>query len=274
MKRWLRLVRWRAVVASLVALLAGDWLLRTIQAEDPLGKILKLPGSPLLHGTLCLLVAGLMLAFTFNDLAQSLHPVRQLSQELAAKRPRAVLLLFVSPLRQVAPLPPAIVFPLTLRAEGREAALVGEPLADFDALRHLVPFRFEWEQLVRAVLPHAGRLRRVFLFGSPGDDGSYRLVGQCEAVLRAYLPSSVVFDYEQVDFASFDSVTLLLSERIATLVDAGIRTSEVAVDITGGYKTIAAAAAAMTIESDVTFQYVETDGDRRVLSYDVARILR
>jgi hypothetical protein len=53
------------------------------------------------------------------------------------------------------------------------------------------------------------------------------------------------------------------------LIQAGFNEQDIVIDITGGQKTTSIAGAVVTFNSQVTFQYVQTDDPYDVLIYDV-----
>lgn len=161
---------------------------------------------------------------------------------------------------------------IVLRSGAIESAftLLGDDLAA-DIGR--VAGRWNWQQILRGIQPHLPRVERVHLLGSPGDDGSFAWLPRCKEMLALYLRSDVEVRIHPraVDFESVDDVI----QAIRSLVDdetdrSRVSERDVIVDITGGQKTTSAAAAVVTLNSRVTFQYVSAEAPTpRVRAYDL-----
>lgn len=162
--------------------------------------------------------------------------------------------------------------PILLRSRDSESVftLAGDDLAaDIGGIAG----RWNWQQILRGIEPHVRRVERVHLLGSPGDDGSFAWLPRCKEMLGLYLrPEVEVRIYPiAVDFESVDDVI----QVVRSLVDAetgrnGVSERDVIVDITGGQKTTSAAAAVVTLNSRVTFQYVSAESPTpRVRAYDL-----
>ena len=131
--------------------------------------------------------------------------------------------------------------------------------------------RFSWEQLLRAMRKHAegGQLRQVYLVGSPGDQGTAAKFIECRDLLCLCFPSikATEFQREEVGFEDIDG---LLGLYRSIIQRAGKGKSQVMIDVTGGTKVVSIAAAIVTMEyPDIEFQYVETQGKKRVRSFNV-----
>lgn len=150
-------------------------------------------------------------------------------------------------------------------------------------------FPWPWQQLLRALKPHEHQLKSVWLVGSRGENGSFRQLPKCRRLLQAVLGNDVkIFiegkglisdefsdqmardrSSEAVDFEDFDEISKRLDGLFRRIVSKPYSQPEsgIVIDVTGGQKTTSIAAAALTLKSDVVFQYVQTGGEE-VLIYD------
>jgi hypothetical protein len=149
---------------------------------------------------------------------------------------------------------------------------------------------WNWQQLIRGLIPHEKKLRQVWLVGSPGDKGSFKLLPKCRRFLMALLGGEVqVFiegkniisagltddeaarrSDEAVNFEDFGQLTTRLESLLHRLASAPYNQAEsaVVVDVTGGQKTTSIAGATITLKSNAVFQYVQTGAESSVLIYD------
>ncbi|WP_300331296.1 hypothetical protein [Accumulibacter sp.] len=186
-------------------------------------------------------------------------------------RPRAVLVLPVSTPRwqwspselvggpggKTWPLPPTL--PEALAEMARLAAPGdGETLPSF-----------AWEQLLRAIAPHADRLQRIVLVGSPGARGSFATLSLCRQMIRHYFPSLDAIAIDERE-ASFDALDELLDCYREIIAGEAARKSEIMLDVTGGTKVVSIVAAIVTVEHpEIEFQYVDTEGEKEVRSFNI-----
>ncbi len=129
--------------------------------------------------------------------------------------------------------------------------------------------RFAWEQLLRAIREHLPRLQRLILVGSSGAGGSADSFAECRHMITHYFPQ---LDASRIEArtASFDALDELLGVYRAIICDEAARKAEIMIDVTGGTKVLSVAAAMVTLEHpEIEFQYVETDGDKRVRTFNV-----
>lgn len=129
--------------------------------------------------------------------------------------------------------------------------------------------KFAWEQLLRAIREHLPRLQRVLLICSSGKGGTAESFPACRAMLTHYFPA---LDASRIEMreASFEALDDLLAVYRAIIVEEGRRKREIMIDVTGGTKVLSVAAAMVTLQHpEIEFQYVETDGDKRVRSFNV-----
>lgn len=147
-----------------------------------------------------------------------------------------------------------------------------------DGLRH------NWQQLLRAILPHADRLseethlEQVWLLGSLGyppreaakkkyeegkfQHGSGAYLELCRDFLAPYLPGVTIhFDRKyDTNFESFDQLFTML-KRLRTSAFGGFPPRTIAFDITGGIKIASVAGAILTLNDLAVCQYVSTIED-------------
>lgn len=256
----LRSYPWRALTPAWLALLTGSWAADGVR-------------DALLAGN----VSGRNLALTFVAFAVLVASSLWLYVERASLlgprhlyrrrcEPHSSVILLVSPSN----LPvTGVGFPLGVVSGAAEAVLQGESLdADIEALDRL---RWNWQQLLRAVVPHRSRLQRITLIGSPAPTGSFGQLELCVAILQRYLPAvSVRAVSRPVDFEDFGALVECIRRLIAEERAEGVSEADIIVDVTGGFKTASIAAASVTMNRNVTFQYVQTVPPYDVYAYNVA----
>lgn len=128
---------------------------------------------------------------------------------------------------------------------------------------------FSWEQLLRALQEHAPLLQRVVLVGSRGDEGTAALFEPCREMIAYYFPQleEDAFEVREACFEELNDLLCVYREIVATQAH---RKGQVMIDVTGGTKVVSIAAAMVTLEhSKVEFQYVETEGEKRVRTFNV-----
>lgn len=188
--------------------------------------------------------------------------------------------------------------------KGKWRWLAGESLrADLDALDALQgqrALRWNWTPLLRAIRPHCA-LKRVVLLGSkntsdyrplaadaqgrqpelePGysvppeaGKGSVDYLSRCQAFLHPYLrlPDGGVSVWpDAVNFEDFNELTATLQKILRTEFP-GIRKDRVVLDLTGGQKVASIAAAALTLNNELRFQYVQTGKPFATVPYDLVK---
>lgn len=205
------------------------------------------------------------------DHRQRYLPVRSLSRQ--ACKPHACLVLMVSTPNPRPPLDPgAERFPPSMQF-GKTITFTGDLETDIHALGGT---RWNWQQILRAVKEHRDKLGqteskgRVHLIGSSGQDGSYPWLPACRLFLQQYFPQAAIIPYiVPVDFEDLDSVRDAIQQIIGQEKGRGTPEGEIIIDATGGQKTTSIAVALATLNSKVTFQYVQTTDDPKVIAYDV-----
>ncbi len=134
-------------------------------------------------------------------------------------------------------------------------------------------FIWNWQQVLRAVIPHIGTLERVHLIGSSGDTGSVLQLEECKKFLGYYLGDGVEISCEPngVGFEDIDMLIKHFKAVIEKLRRENYRVDDIMIDSTGGFKTTSIAAAMVTLNNpDLHFQYVPTDSkDFKPFSFNV-----
>ena len=135
---------------------------------------------------------------------------------------------------------------------------------------------WNWQQMLRAIEPHAVALERLHLIGSPDSEkttGSHAQLAVCRTMLERYLPEGVeVAKAGPVDFEDFNALHRCLRGIIRQEKEAGLKDEDIVIDVTGGQKTTSIAGATITFNTSVTFQYVQTRPPFEVYAYDVIHL--
>ena len=138
-------------------------------------------------------------------------------------------------------------------------------------------YRWNWQQMMRAIRPHIDpekRLLRLHLIGS--TDGSSKHLDLCKKWLEGYLPGvEITRDESGVNFGNFNAMVRHIQKIIDEQKKGGkgkvkFTDKDIVVDVTGGTTTASIAGASTTLNTRVTFQYVQTNPPHEVFAYDVA----
>lgn len=149
-----------------------------------------------------------------------------------------------------------------------------------EELDELAPsYKWNWQQQMRAIKPHIvdsrKQLLRLHLIGSTGDGGSLEHLDSCRKWLKGYLPGvNITKDKSGIDFNDFNAVVQHIQKIIDEQKKEGkgkekLTDKDIVIDVTGGTSMASIAAASTTLNTRVTFQYVQTTS-REVHAYDVA----
>ena len=139
--------------------------------------------------------------------------------------------------------------------------------------------RWNWQQMMRAIRPHIApedRLLRLHLIGSTGGRGSLGHLDSCKKWLKGYLPGvEITRDELGVDFGKFNAMVQHIQKVIDEQKKGGkgkvkFTDKDIVIDVTGGTTTASIAGASTTLNTKVTFQYVDTNDPDKVSAYDVA----
>ena len=161
-----------------------------------------------------------------------------------------------------------------------EVTLSGDLSKDIDSLEDAKskspPLKWNWQQLLRALVPHKDKITHIYLLGSPDPNGSYKWLDSASEIIKCYMNNVEVIKYDKpVDFEDFDSLLESINLCINKLKEKKIKDKDIIIDITGGMKTASVAGAIATLNTRVTFQYVATNpdpktGEYMVWAYDVS----
>jgi hypothetical protein len=124
-------------------------------------------------------------------------------------------------------------------------------------IKRLSTVRPNWQQLLRAVEPHSGKLKAVTLYGS-----ALSRVDECARFLRPYLKGVDLKVFPPVELEEFEEVHTLLKGEVERLLAAGHRPEGIAIDITGGFKVPSVTGAVLTLNRAVVCQYVPSVGSK------------
>lgn len=186
---------------------------------------------------------------------------------------RALIILLTKP--NIIPIPQKTdgSFPWILRGGDASVILRGESLEEEVKDQNLNRLRWNWQQLMRGILPHVSTLQVVYLLGSDGPgSGSFQYLDYAEELIKQYLPEVSVKRFGRpVDFeGDFEGLVDCLGQCIQEIQrECGICEKDIVIDITGGQKTASIAGAMVTLNTRVTFQYVSTTDPSKVRAYDV-----
>ena len=154
---------------------------------------------------------------------------------------------------------------------------LGTDITALDAFKE--PRFWAWQQMLRGLEPHLPRLERVWLIGSGGSDGSYHDLTRCRLWLERYGLTGRVQVDDAVNFEGQHGVNFENFQELKQRLDDVIRREKelagtdadrrIVIDATGGQKTTSIAAAAATLNSDVVFQYVQTNHPKKPVIYDI-----
>lgn len=271
---------------------AGNWVAAAIQKGLTLILAILTSQPPeadrwqLADWVFTVLAVGLLgwSLWALYDRRRELFGVQVLSFNLARNRPRPCLILLVSPQRFKDRKTEALRDRLQRDSQGRwfidnpENQLTGDLRKDVECISSfaLSP-QWPWQQILRGLNPHLPNLRRVWLIGSGGSEGSAQELDLLAEFLRSYkLGFDVLIDPDRLrdgglSFEDFGALT----NRLRAVMNEEVRLarskdeSRIVIDVTGGPKTTSIAAASVTLNSAATFQYVQTVPNHDVLTYDI-----
>ena len=195
--------------------------------------------------------------------------VRTLEQIYSCK-PHACLILLLSTSNIVLPV---FSFPLEITdRNGNKATLKGISLEeDISALNNIN--YWNWQQLLRGLTPHQSSLKYAYLIGSKDSErmkGSFGFLDYAETLIKKYCPSVRIFKAEApVNFEDLKELTKFIYGSVHQIKELKISEEDIIIDVTGGQKTTSIAGAVVTLNSQVTFQYVQTNEPYNVVAYDV-----
>ena len=264
---FLRRYRWRALVPGWLILISGSWVADGIKGEVLFadwhwGQVFANHWwLGLTFAAVCLVGASRWLYGYRSDFAL----VRSLSQVVCPAHKSLVILVSTPNLKLKQNPNGSLHLPLS---NGSRFPLTGNLNQDIRGIPS--GHRWNWQQLLRGLKPHAAKLKRVRLVGSSGPNGSFNDLCLCKAMLQQYLPNAVITPHpEAADFEDFNELVRVLREIVVEEKKAGMTDEDIIIDITGGPKTASIAGSSITFTTKVTFQYVQTHPPFEVYAYDV-----
>ena len=135
--------------------------------------------------------------------------------------------------------------------------------------------RHRWQQSLRTVDFHAKtKLELLIVIPSNGRFGSGQFTNQFKDWITRYQSSGdwKPFQIEIVAAVDYEGVADLQSAYTAAIRLAetkDFKEADVVIDVTAGQKTTSIAAALVTFTSEADFQYVQTGGTNKTLTYSV-----
>lgn len=252
---------WR-FLPGFTVLVAGAWLLDV--ALDGVKIFLTAPDGPARRHGAGLAVAGFGLAAVAGH---ALWKRRGRLMAFSIRHSRHIL-----PKKAVILGLSSIVPPRT--AEDICTALKQGDLEDALAKVARTDPRSAWQQPLRALACHRPALRLAVVIGSPGAEGSHRHIGAFAEAVAHLMPGITVLPAPgpAPDFGDHDALRRVFLDAIGLARrELDLDDGDIAVDATPGTKIFSIAAAAATINRDMTFTYIGNDGHPHV--YDAAAAL-
>lgn len=266
-----------AVVLALLVLVSGSWI-----ADGVKGEVLFSDWSDFFANR----AWGLSMAFVvFLTSSYGLYRRRHAFaniQSLSRHKcdPHKSLILIVSPPTREIRLDDSRMLHFPDGTQIQLSDCLDQDLDKLDKLSQEKPsYKWNWQQQMRAIKPHVNpekQLLRLHLIGSTGDGGSLEHLDSSKKWLERYLPGvKITKDKSGVDFNDFDAVVQHIQKIIDEQKKEGkgkvkLTDKDIVIDVTGGTSMASIAAASTTLNTRVTFQYVQTNSPREVHAYDVA----
>lgn len=260
-REWLRLA-WKPILGFAVLPVATSWVADYLREWMVTGvDRLSLKDLYLfVFAVVVLLLAVTLLVYTAPALILRTKHIRRAD----GVRPRAILVAVVSTT------PWHWRDGMLIHREGATADVgpfqPGRLQEALEKMKTLKP-NYAWEQLLRGLAPHVSRLRKVVLLVSDQTKGR---LSECAQMLRFFLGlEGVEVIGREGQFDKLDQLLDVFEEIIEDADDPG----EVMLDITGGKKVSSVAAAMATLRyPEVEFQYVDTEGNKEVISFNVVTL--
>jgi hypothetical protein len=147
---------------------------------------------------------------------------------------------------------------------------------DIDSLKGT---NWSWQQFLRGIAVHQNKLEVVYLIGTQGKldgtPGSNDFLDAAEFLINNYMKNAkhVIHHPKAVNPDSFNPLCSALNDGVKKLKSLNYDEADIVIDVTGATKMVSIAGAAVTMNKDVMFQYVQTEADKnkepKVLAYDV-----
>lgn len=135
--------------------------------------------------------------------------------------------------------------------------------------------RHNWQQSLRSIHHHATeKLELLIVVPSSGLKGSGQHTSEFKEWLHHYQQPGCWKAFKihvapAVDYENFAEAQHAFMDAVQLAEGKGFAESDVVIDITAGQKPSSIAAAMVTLTSKVDFQYVQTAGQHRLITYSV-----
>ncbi len=288
---WLRVHRfrnrWENFAAFILALTVGHWI--ALDFHHLLAHGWHLPKWII---TLITLFGLVLCTFFLHHVRHSWRGVvtfeRISATERVKRSPIHNLVIFLSPPTTVPKIANKISFKKT--KTGDEWLELSGILADDISRMNDLGFH-NWQQPLRAILPHVENLRSLWIVVSRSSNGNTeiaepKLPGEspdntlgsapygkiAETIFGRYLDlaTTEIYISDPVDFEDFKTLEHYIRSKILDVLPRGSSRST-AIDITGGMKVSSALGSLLTVNDEAVFQYVQTiaTDDPKAQIYDV-----
>jgi hypothetical protein len=255
-----------------LTILTGSWTADALKGEPLFSQwvpSLSKHGALTAIGSLLVFVISFLLLFRYR---KDFLAVRGISQHLCD--PHSCLIVLLSSPNIVLT---DITFPLTIDLKGQKVTLSGNSLdGDIKTLENIKKTTekfWNWEQLLRGIEKHQEMLKHVYLIGSKATKkipASFDFLDRAEKLITQYCSNVKIYKAPSpIGFENFDELVKGIIVAIKEIKKADVSEKDIIIDVTGGQKTTSIAGASVTLNSNVTFQYVQTDDPWDVLAYDV-----
>jgi hypothetical protein len=258
------------IIALLSTIVTGSWV-----ADGLKGEALFSEWFPILRewkllailGALTLFIISLIWLYNYRKIFLAVRTLEQLH----TCKPHACLIMLLSTPNIV---PSAFSWPIEIKdRNGNKAALIGMSLEeDIGALNNVN--YWNWQQLLREIEPHQSSLKYAYFIGSKDSGkmkGSFGFLDNAKSLIQRYCSSVKVFIAEtSVNFEDLKELTKVIYRAVRQLLEElEMSEEDIIIDVTGGQKTTSIAGAVVTLNSQVSFQYVQTNKPYNVVAYDV-----
>ncbi|GBD96755.1 MAG TPA: hypothetical protein ENG83_07435 [Nitrospirae bacterium] len=97
---------------------------------------------------------------------------------------------------------------------------------------------WNWQQILRGLLPHKSSLEHLYLVGSKGDNGSFKDLDKATNFIGKYFKNIRIAKHDRaIDFENFDVLVKALEKTILLLKKHDLTEKDIVIDVTGGHKT-------------------------------------
>jgi len=274
----------KGIIAAMSTMITGNWASGILKGEVPFkvfGPLPTISAWIVIVSTVALFILSFLMLYKYR---LSFFPVKSLSMDEVT--PHKGLIIPVS-----TPYPPRreqdvkIItvengYKISVKNKDADCIVIPQGQLEND-IKILEGTLWSWQQMLRCIEPHKDRLEHIYLIGSScpvGDEkkGSHGVLNTAEFLINHYLRDRRVKVHphpDAVDFEDFDGLTTAFNKAIAVFREERVPEKDIIIDITGGQKPVSIAGAVVTLNKNVTFQYVQTTPDKsgkyKVWAYDV-----